>query len=415
MADINENCIKREWDRISQKRLIIYGTGNTGKSFYSTYRNLLPIYACTSSEKNTVPIEQLKVVSYQELNPKTDFLIICSVAYEDIRYSLMLDGWEVNCNFMKLSIFEIFYNNASGDKKLIVAIGQCEIREIFEVLLRMEFFCQNYSVIYFDERKVCNHGNKRQLPETMECIDMLEKADYFVRPSVLSPIAIKSYNFLQNKMKSNCVKIIISLFNFDSYWPQDIFIDRQISKYYVTKPGVKLCAYVESDRVIDRLLEEGIPCNEIISRIINDDFFDRNVVLENHQNTLKRVKIADRLADITIEDFVGENYSKIKLYCDRGHFDKKLLREYAKRLLIYLDEKKCINELEKIEVDDIFSRVNELPIYPSAAKILNLEWIDDSTRYRMVLPFGVKLATFQEYMELLIEYRYRAMNLLKLC
>ena len=85
MFHLNNNCIKYEWSRISQKRLVIYGTGNSGKIFYDKYRFLLPVYACTSSEKNTIPIENLKVISYQELNSQTDFLIICSVAYEEIR------------------------------------------------------------------------------------------------------------------------------------------------------------------------------------------------------------------------------------------------------------------------------------------------------------------------------------------
>lgn len=415
MFHLNNNCIKYEWSRISQKRLVIYGTGNSGKIFYDKYRFLLPVYACTSSEKNTIPIENLKVISYQELNSQTDFLIICSVAYEEIRQRLILDGWEVNYNFMSAATFEVFFDNASKNKQLIVAIGQCEIREIFEILLRIKEFNERYSVLYYDERKVCIHGNKKQIEEAVECINMLPKADYFVRPSVLNPTSMMSYNFFQEKLKKDCETIVVSLFYFDSYFPQDIYKERQVSKYYVTKPGVKLCAYVESDRVVDKLLEENIPCSEIMKIIVKDDLFSCDEVIKNHKDTLRRIMITDRVSDIKVADFVADNYNKVKLYCDRGHFNQELLREYAKRVLTYLGEIGCNDDIQTLDISDIFSRVNEFPIYPCTARILNLEWIDENTQYRMVLPSGVRLVSFYEYMELMVEYRYRTLKLLELC
>ncbi|MCI5584896.1 MAG: WcbI family polysaccharide biosynthesis putative acetyltransferase [Lachnospiraceae bacterium] len=407
--------ISDDWNKVIKKRLIIYGTGNTGKEFYNKFRDILPIYACTSSEKETIPIENLKVVPYQELNQEKDFLIICSLANREIRYRLMLEGWKINNNFMNSSIFQIIYDCVFSKKKLIVAIGQCEIREMFLALSRIESFSQKYAVVYFDEREVCNHGNRRQWEEIIECLNILDKADYFVRPSALNPATVMSFNFFKQKLNRECRTIVVSLFHFDSYWPQDISKERQVSKYYVTQPGVKICAFVESDRIIDRLLEEGHSCREIIKLVKREDFFTQNEVVKNHQNTLKRVKITDRLSDIKVTDYVEENYNKVKLYCDRGHFDQALLRIYVKKFLIYLGEAEAIDELQKIVLDDIFERINEFPIYPSTSKILNLEWIEENTLYRMVLPSGIKKVTFDEYMELLVEYRYQTQKILKLC
>ena len=121
------------------------------------------------------------------------------------------------------------------------------------------------------------------------------------------------------------------------------------------------------------------------------------------------------MSDIKVTDYVEENYNKVKLYCDRGHFDQALLRIYVKKFLIYLGEAEAIDELQKIVLDDIFERINEFPIYPSTSKILNLEWIEENTLYRMVLPSGIKKVTFDEYMELLVEYRYQTQKILKLC
>ena len=47
---------------MENKRIILWGTGNTAKVFFKKYSDILPIYACTSNEKDIVPIAHLNAI-----------------------------------------------------------------------------------------------------------------------------------------------------------------------------------------------------------------------------------------------------------------------------------------------------------------------------------------------------------------
>lgn len=199
----------------------------------------------------------------------------------------------------------------------------------------------------------------------------------------------------------------------DSYWAQDIAKDRSTNKYYVAKDGRKLGAYIERDQVIEEFIDKDYSVNKIMDLICREDFFDYHTVINNHKNCIKRAQIADRVADIKMFDFIAQNFNRIKLYCDRGHFNENLLREYVKRILLFLGERESEKELSEKDISGITQHVNELPIYPSTAKILGLEWVNKSTLYRQCRYDGIKLVTFTEYMESFIQYCQSAKEVLK--
>ena len=39
-------------ERLKHKRIVIWGTGNTGHAFYQEYRDKISLSVCTSSEEN---------------------------------------------------------------------------------------------------------------------------------------------------------------------------------------------------------------------------------------------------------------------------------------------------------------------------------------------------------------------------
>lgn len=398
---------------IYKKRIILWGTGKIGHLFYKKYKNKLDIVACTSNAKDIEPIEKLKTITPKQIKWGADFIVVCSSYYAEIRYQLMSEGYEVGSDFIDSYSFEKFYGKEIKEKKIIVAVGQCEISEICQALDMIDSFVEKYSIFYFDEQKVCCHGNKCDLAETKECLTFLQSADFFIKPSALEPRAMNSFQFLKTYLNEECKIITISLFDMDSYWAQDIANQRAINKYYVTKNNQKLCAYVEKDQVIEQLIDEGRSTDEIMRLISRDDFFDSNRVMENHFNCIKRAKITDRLSDIKMSDFVEKNYNLMKLYCDRGHFHENLLREYVRRILQFFSDEESEKRLLSLDISAITQNVNELPIYPSTAKILNLEWIDKNTLYRQRRYDGIRLVTFEEYMEDFIEYCKTAKEVLK--
>lgn len=270
-------------------------------------------------------------------------------------------------------------------------------------------------VIYFNEWEVCSHGNMFDVAKVKDCLNILKIADYFIKPSSISPQAMKGFSDLQKKLGEECSVVTVSLFHFDSYWPQDIAKERSINKYYMAERNKKLAAYIEREQVIEKFVDEGLSVSQIMKKIANKDFFRSEEVIENHKRTIKRAQISDRISGIKISDFIESQYSKIKLFCDRGHFNKYLLREYVKRILIFFKDYEGIKEVENLCIDDMFTELNELPIYPSTASILELEWVKEDTLYRQKRYDGVRLLTFEEYMESLIQYCYLIKDTKKLC
>ena len=77
---------------INNKRIVLWGTGNIAKGFYKKYHDKLPVYACTSNDRDIVPIESLNTIKPCEIEPQSDFIIICSVYYDEIRYKLSINS-----------------------------------------------------------------------------------------------------------------------------------------------------------------------------------------------------------------------------------------------------------------------------------------------------------------------------------
>ncbi len=401
---------------IFSKRIVIYGTGNTGRLFFEKYKDELNIYACTNSEKEVESFDsRIQPISYQDIDIKKDLLVVCSIYYEEIRRILLLDGLKPYIDFIKWDIFEELYRHLKYNNQLMVLVGQCEINEIRTVLSQIPSAVSAYSIIYFDERKVCSHGDKFSLEDYYDCQGVLCLADIFVQPAVFSEQSVKGFGILHNQLKSRCRIFKISLFDFDSYWAQDIDKRRSLSKFYMTVPNKKLSAYANRDQCVETMVEAGIPVKKILTRIKDTTFFEKDTVIKNHNKTIKRADLTDRVSDVKISDFIIDMYKKEKLFRDRGHFNQILLYEYVKRFLWKLGILADDKEVQRVDTDFLFEGVNELPIYPSTAAWLKLEWVDKTTKYRMINYKGIRDVTFDVYMEELILYYKSVYELLKMC
>lgn len=392
-------------ERIKGKRFVIYGTGNTGTNFYLANKLKLDIRLCTSSDKVINPIDGLDVIERMELNKETDFIIVCSIYHQEITNRLTFEGWEEGINYSCHDEFIKRYDAEVDHKIIMVVIGQCHLDRIRQAFGKLEAG-ERYAVWFFNEREVCVSGDMFDYFKVRKCVDILRQADIFLKPSVVTSSRVRDFEYFEDCLPQKCRTISFSLPMLGSYWPQDRGKETSIGKYYITHQNIKVPAYVERDYVIENYIDEGKSTAEIIKYISDDHFFSKEEVIINHQQTLKRGYFQDRLSEIKITDYIEENYNKKRLFYDRGHFGEDMLRMYLKRLL------KCLGEpVQKQEIDALdlkaYFYINEAPIYPSTAQILNLEFINDGSLLQMCLVDGARMVTFTEYMEWMIEY-YKA-------
>lgn len=402
------------------KRLVIWGTGNTGKAFYQKYKNSFSLNTCTSSEEQTKPIEDLEVINFRDLNKVDDFIIICSIFHEEIERNLFLNGWVFGKNYTTSCYFEAEYETVYLGKQMLVSIGRCKIYQIAKTLNAIPAFRKKYAVVHFDQPNVCASEKAYNFHKVRQCMEMLKNADILLRPATVTAKLITDYDNLKEKASDKCKVISVSLPLFGSYWPQDTGRERDVAKWYISPFGKSLKAYCERDYVLEELIGEGKSRREIIEILSDIEFFDKEKVLNNHNETLERAYFWDRISDVKITDFIEDNYQDKKLFCDRGHFSDSLLQEYIKRILQYLDEKECLEALKHIRFEDLVEKTGILPaaetlIYPSTANALDLKFVNEQTRYRFQLVDHTKMVTFREGLEMQVEYYMKARELLKLC
>lgn len=402
------------------KRLVIWGTGNTGNAFYQKYKDSFPLNTCTSSEEQTKPIEDLDVADFKDLNKADDFIIICSAYHEEIERNLFLNDWIFGQNYITSDFFEANYEREYLGKQLLVSIGRCKIYQIAKTLRTIPAFREKYAMVHFDQPNVCASEKEYNYHKVRQCMEMLKNADILLRPAAVTSKLIADYENLKEKASNKCRDISVSLPLFGSYWPQDTGRERDVAKWYISPFGKNLKAYCERDYILEELIEKGKSKREIIESLSDIKFFDKEKVLCNHRETLKRAYFWDRISDVKITDFIEDSYQDKKLFCDRGHFSDPLLQEYVERILRYLGETECLEALKHIGFESLVEKTGILPgteslIYPATADALDLKFVNEQTKYRFHLADHTKLVTFREGLEMQIEYYMKARELLKLC
>lgn len=398
---------------ISNRKVVLWGVGNTGKDFYSRYKEAFRIDGCTCSDDDFEPIYGLEGIHNIDITSNFYYVIVCSIGYEEIERHLILRGFSNGQDFIRWDYFACLLDSNENRKKIVAGLGQCEISEICYGLSKWDNISEGYSVIYFNERKVCESADLFSIVDFYDCIFMFGFVDILILPAVFSSKTDMEVKYLRSFLKPDTRIIKIPLLNFDSYWPQDIAVCRTHSKYYVTMPDKKLNAFAERDQVVEQFVEEDYIENDILRQITQNTFFGKDTVMNNHYKTLKRFRLIDRVSDIEISDFIEENYNIKKLFCDRGHFSTVLLREYIIRIA------QCLNSNSNcamdVNLDVLFEGVNEFPIYPSTAHYLKLKFVNNDTQYRMINYGGVHYVSFEEYMRKLIRYYKYSKHLLESC
>ena len=115
--------------------------------------------------------------------------------------------------------------------------------------------------------------------------------------------------------------------------------------------------------------------------------------------------------DIAVGDFIEDNYRSIRLYQNYIHSNKIVVWEYVRRLLNQIGVSTSeVAQLEKESPEHIHEG-GDVPIYPSVAKCLNLEFIDKKTIYEVMTGKEIVYMTFGEYIEHYAEYTRKAMEI----
>lgn len=380
---------------ICKKNIILFGAGRYAVHFYKEFKDTLTIIGCITNNKK----EKVFCVDGEEICPilrveeldyhSGEFIIVCAKNYLPMEEQLKTMGLHYGLDYMDSETFEVL----CSEKKIALFYGVCYSRAICTCLRNSGGFSARYHSYYWME-----YLKRDALQEEIfSCI--LELCDLYIYNAFLTPEKRKINSTYLSRLSKHCIHLSIPVLIFNGYYPCDT---NQIGKdniYNVISNRTPYAPFLTPDHNINRMIEEKMEFIEILKRVSDNDFYQKEFITKNYEKEMKKLELAEKIADIKICDFLYENHRKKRLFLNEKHISNVVVMELAGRVLDRLGLKRDIN-------DDILKKrllyTSEVPVYPSVIEHLSLGVYKGT--YTLFTFKGDIQLTFEQYVERYYEY-----------
>lgn len=397
---------------LQSKEIILFGAGAVAEEFYQEYKDKLHILYCVSNLKREWGkksfLGELDVKQYKKSElPENTYIVVCGpVAFRTIELQLEAEEMKMYEHYVESKIASAILQN----KKIALFYGQCILRDIYHCLIQIPEFQKEYASIYTQIVVGQAIVTNRLLYYAKDICDL-----YVYTPKILDHDSI--YVVKLSELPQDCRIVSISNLVVPLYWPQISPKLRDYNELYLYPYNIKRniifghTLYRREDRNISKMVLEKLSTNEIVDRLSDEDYYSEKQVLRNRNITLKSIEMAEKGVDVTILDYIKDNYQSIPLYENFVHPNPNIILEYIKRLLQKLGI--ATMKLSSIEekLPELVHQGGDVPIYPSVIKHLGLKFVNEKTKYKVMAGNGIVSMTFREYMEHFTEYTRRVIEI----
>lgn len=401
--------------KLLEKRIILFGAGEVAEKFYFVNRNKINISHCVSNLKEQWGkkkfLDELDIKEFRaEDIGENDYIIVCGpFAFRQIEIQLVNCGFRMFEHFIESQIA----NSLLENKKIALFRGSCILRDIYECIVQSQAFTEQYTAIYATDNYVVSKFDNRVLYYASMICDCYVYSYRILRQD-------KVYLLTEDDLPADCRIISVSNITFPGYWPQADPEIRNSNKYlmhpYNSKRNLVFyhTLYRLEDININQMIEAGKEADEIYKLVSASDYYDEKMVKRNLKVSFKSVQIAEQFADIRVMDFLKENYDKRLVFQNFAHMHKCVIWTYVRRLLETMGV--SIEECDRLEANspEFIHHGGDIPVYPSVAKVLGLNWLDESTSYEIMTYHGIEKMTFEEYVRHYVEYTKMARNIMSI-
>lgn len=327
------------------------------KSIFQKYYNLVDmsetkkVIVCTDDWENEVQYWSKK--GYQALpywfyfigmTGGIDYKKICIVSEAlDISVGNMMKHVKVNC----------------GEKEMLMFYGNCQIISYISLLITSKELLKKYiivNIMHICEIKQFSVGLTK---------DFFQEIDLFIYQHISKDnkfSAQMSTDVIISYLRKDARKVCIPNAYFIGYFPQTCGEPNAIMI-----PHLGSVAFYIGDCNIRKMTDKGMDAKDIAEIIAKDDFYSKEEVILNVEQSFKALEERERICDVRISDFIRLWYQKRQLFYTHNHPSCFLLGEILYRIFSFLGEKYYF------EIDKGFENLErETFIYPSVAKALNL-------------------------------------------
>lgn len=413
--DVKKHIKNLVCERLSIKRIILWGTDKNAEEFYQEHKEKLNISHCVSENEKDwgegAFLGELNVKKYcKEELQENDYIVVCNpIAFRNIELQLKAEGLEMYEHFIESQIATAIYSG----KKIALLYGNCVLRDIHKCLVQVTSFIEEYACVFTQLERAQTIVVNRLLYYMKDICDL-----YVYTPKVLDRDS--AYSVSVDELPEDCKVVSVSNLLLTAYWPEVNYSTQIDNKWYLHSYNASRDAifyhtvYRYEDYNINRMLAEGKNATEIVESLSADNFYSEKEVQKNLDYSLKLVDMAEKRVDITMADFILANYQKIMLYQNRAHPNACIIWEYVRRLLRNIDladaEATCLERKSPKYVH----HGGDVPIYPSVARYLQLDFVEEATKYEVMTGNGVVLMSFREYIEHYVEYTKKTMEIMNM-
>ena len=270
--------------------------------------------------------------------------------YNEIKKQLMASGKKEFIDF-------IYYDWI--EKKLVYLHGNCHMGILNPMLSSVEEFNEQYAIYPY----TAIHNNKDGFVDE----NILKNIDVFLHQDIQKDNAYGypfSDEYTLPQLKEDCLRIAIpNLFGLGNiYFPQFYWNERNLH-LNVDQNGM----FPHGDKFIDRCVENAVDTDEIIRLIEEGSPFTEEEILDNFHMYMNKIRERQNNWDISIYEFILQNYQTHQLFYNQGHPTNIVMAEIARQVLKKLgicgepDTERTMDNHEEI-------------IYPCVAKTLSLTW-----------------------------------------
>lgn len=396
------------YNSLIHKDIILFGVREEAVLFYQKYHHLIHIQFCMTSYSENLTLQPMREYGLETrlfddvTLTDQDFLVIC-----DDEYYQSVEGRLKTENIAEYSRFVNWKLAAAvlERKQLAVFMGSAFMKQVVMGIKAQPNFSEKYfSVFYFEDNLLQPYQNR-----ICEYKHMVRLCDAYI-VSACDKNMYGSKVFADSLLLPDCVKISVSDYTFNGYYPQ-IVNDRDAYSDFLYRERKRLNLFygtlflAREDANLKKYVMEKWSPDEILNRVCEESFYSADAVNENYQNALQNIRKSDLLADIRLADYIERDCAGTVTYRNLDEWNLPMLlyvmERIAEKLQIAYQEpdKKVLGE--KLEE----TSGSELPVYPSVLKHLRITGYENK-KYRIVNYYGVRYLNFEEYMRHCIESMY---------
>ena len=384
-------------EKLTNSNIILWGYTQLAKEFYEEYRGILHIAGCVTEESEHPMYldeekESVPIVMWQDYKRgETDYFIIVKSPFVYIVNQLIANHLEIFKDFIDYNTSRAALTN----KKIAVLAGDCQVQVIFQMMRRIKDISDKYFLCYFPIHLHVNRWALTWLSHVKNYCELYicnRHGDEDVR------------YFKKEELPSDCKIVVIPKARIRLYWPQMKMSWKGASnEYFIFNKKTREHGPFElGDTNINRMIREGKDVDEVVDTLMSEDFYTEKQARNHIESMIRMLEYEEEGCDIKLSPYILENYQKKMLYRDTAHIEKDLIWEMVRDILEYLhlDTTECTKLAYDINAssDSIYKgHCTEVPVYPSIAKHLGLEWCNKDTLYEVTFYNGIRKMTFEEY------------------